>query len=147
MTQPAPASIAARNKVIAHALLALLLVGALVWWVVTGHASGWPAVALFLMPDVALLYGIAPGLAKGQLHPRAVRPYNWLHSFVGPAALGAVAVAGTLSGVLGDAGSWIAAALAWAAHVAVDRSVGYGPRTPGGFQRGARSTSPPRATD
>jgi hypothetical protein len=89
--------------------------------------SGWLALAFFAAPDVALLYGIAPGLAKGQLHPRAVPLYNALHSFVGPVVPVAAAV------WLGPA--WTVAALAWAAHVAVDRAVGYGPRTPEGFQQ------------
>lgn len=44
--------------------------------------------AFALAPDLAVLYGIAPGLARGQLHPRAVPIYNALHQFWGPLALG-----------------------------------------------------------
>ena len=125
-----------RPRAIAYAAAAMLLVGGLIWWAVTGRGGMWWAVGFFVMPDVALLYGMAPGLVKGQLHPRAVPLYNALHSFVGPVVLGAIAVAGAVSGVLGDAGSWSAAALAWAAHIAADRGMGYGPRTAEGFQRG-----------
>ena len=31
--------------------------------------------------------------------------------------------------------AWLVGALAWALHVAIDRAVGYGLRTPDGFQR------------
>lgn len=89
--------------------------------------SGWLVLACVVAPDVAFLYGMAPGLAKGQLHPRAVPLYNALHSFAGPVIPAAAAV------WLGPA--WTVAALAWAAHIAADRAVGYGPRTPEGFQQ------------
>jgi hypothetical protein len=89
--------------------------------------SVWYAVAFAVAPDLALLAGYAPGLAKGQLHPRAVLLYNALHSFVGPVLLGIAAL------LLGDA--WLVAALAWALHISLDRCVGYGFRTPGEFQR------------
>ena len=115
--------------------LFLLLVGLLLQRLFVDGGGVWHAVGFFLMPDVALLYGIARGLAKGQLHPRAVPLYNALHSFFGPALLGVVAVAGAASGVLAGDGSWIVAALAWAAHIAADRSMGYGFRTAEGFQR------------
>jgi hypothetical protein len=92
--------------------------------------SGWGAAALGVLgPDVALLLGAGSGLAKGQLHPRAVPVYNVLHRFWLPAALmvaGAVGVGGPAVFVLG---------LAWAFHVSLDRSVGYGLRDRHGFQR------------
>ena len=89
-------------------------------------AAGLAAAAL---PDVALLYGMAPGLIRGQLHPRAVTAYNALHDLAGPLAVfaGAAASGSTLL---------LAVGLGWTLHVAVDRSVGYGLRTPEGFQRG-----------
>jgi hypothetical protein len=90
--------------------------------------SGWIALAAAIAPDVALLLGMGrPGLAKGQLHPRAVPLYNALHSFAGPIAPAAASV------WLGPI--WLVVALAWAAHIAVDRAVGYGMRTPEGFQQ------------
>ena len=69
-------------------------------------------------PDVALL-----GLrGDGRLRPRWVPVYNALHRFPGPLvvlALGAPVLAA-----------------AWAAHVAIDRAVGYGLRAPDGTIRG-----------
>src|SRR4051812_33395977 len=52
------------------------------WWQFFAFGAG---------PDLALFAGIAPGLAKGQLHPRAVPLYNALHRFWGPLALGVLA--------------------------------------------------------
>jgi hypothetical protein len=51
---------------------------------------------------------------------------------VGPAALVAVAAAGPLGH------AWLVGGLAWGAHVALDRAVGYGLRTREGFQRSGR---------
>ena len=81
-------------------------------------------------PDLALLLGIGRDLAPGQLHPRAVPLYNALHHPAGPLALAAVVALGLL------ATPWLATAGAWAVHIAIDRAVGYGLRTPEGFQRG-----------
>jgi hypothetical protein len=89
-----------------------------------------PAAAGMLAPDLALLFGAGSGLEKGQLHPRAVPLYNAVHRFWGPAALLVAAAAG----VLGT--GWLVAGIAWALHVALDRSLGYGLRTREGFQRG-----------
>jgi hypothetical protein len=93
------------------------------------NAAWWPAVAFGLGPDVAVLYGIAPGLARGQLHPRAVLLYNGLHRFWGPLALAVVALVAQLP--LG----YVAGALAWSCHVAFDRAIGLRLRTPDGFQQ------------
>jgi hypothetical protein len=114
----------------AYATLTAALAAAAVVVVVAGDAAWWPAVAFALAPDLAVVYGIAPGLARGQLHPRAVPLYNALHRFWGPLALAVVVLAAALP--LG----YVAAALAWAGHVAFDRAIGLRPRTPDGFQRG-----------
>ncbi len=87
----------------------------------------WAALSFFVLPDVALLYGAAPGLEQGRLHPRAVRFYNVAHSFWMPLALMA-------------AGLWLpplvfASGAVWAAHVAVDRGLGFGFRSREGYQR------------
>jgi hypothetical protein len=113
-----------------YAALAAALLAVVVILVVTAEASWWQAVAFGLGPDAPLLYGIAPGLARGQLHPRAVPLYNALHRFWGPLALALVAAVGLIPS------AFLVGALAWAFHVALDRSVGYGLRTPDGFQRG-----------
>jgi hypothetical protein len=110
---------------LAAALLALLVVE------LVRHSTGWWQLAAFgAGPDVALLLGIGAGLARGQLHPRAVPLYNALHRFWGPLALGVVTLAAGLPR------GYVVGALAWALHIAVDRSVGYGLRTRDGFQRG-----------
>jgi hypothetical protein len=117
------------HRRLGYGLLAVALSG-LVVLEYTRHTVGWwPPVVFGAGPDLALLLGAGHGLETGRLHPRAVPLYNVLHRFWGPLALGVVAVAAGLSPV------WVVGALAWALHVAVDRAVGYGLRTPDGFQR------------
>jgi hypothetical protein len=112
---------------IAYAALTALLIAALALEVAATDTSWWLVVVFLLGPDIALVLGIGSGLEKGQLHPRAVPLYNALHRYWGPAALAVASI------VLPE--GWLAAALAWALHVSVDRTVGYGLRTPEGFQR------------
>jgi hypothetical protein len=109
-----------------YAALAPLLLLALAV-ALDGH---WGAAALGLLgPDVALAFGAGRDLRPGQLHPRAVPLYNALHRLWPPALLLAAGASGLLP-------TWcLVTALAWLAHVAVDRAVGYGLRTPDGFQR------------
>jgi hypothetical protein len=76
-----------------------------------------------------VLYGSAPGLARWQLHSRAVPLYNALHRFSGPFALAIAALAAGLP--LG----YLARAIALGLHVAFDRAIGLRPRTLDGFQR------------
>jgi 1,4-dihydroxy-2-naphthoate octaprenyltransferase len=113
---------------IAYALLggvaAVLAIGV----VVMQHASWWQLLVLAIAPDVALLFGASRDLERGQLHPRAVPLYNAVHRFWVPAILIVVGV------LLRDIG-WMAGGLAWAAHIAFDRSLGFGLRTKEGFQR------------
>jgi hypothetical protein len=114
---------------LAYAGLAAVLLAGLAYelW---AHGTGyWQLAAFGAGPDLALLLGAGAGLERGQLHPRAVPVYNLLHRFAGPVALLALVV---LAG-LGPA--WVVAALAWALHLAIDRTVGYGLRTKEGFQR------------
>jgi uncharacterized protein DUF4260 len=108
----------------------VLACGALLFRV-AGAAGGLATaagLAAALLPDLALLRGAEPGLARGQLAPRAVPLYNAVHAPWGPLAALAAGLA------LGSAIA-LAAGLGWALHVALDRSLGYGPRTPAGFQR------------
>jgi Domain of unknown function (DUF4260) len=110
-------------------LLMTVALFALIAYQLAEHGTGWWQFFAFgAGPDLALLLGIAPGLAPGQLHPRAVPLYNALHRFWGPAALLIAATAGPLGA------GFIVGALAWGAHIALDRTVGYGLRTPDGFQ-------------
>ena len=107
---------------------AAIAIGLLALAIEIAGVGTWQLWIAFVLPDVALLAGAARGLQRGQLAPRAVPLYNALHHPAGP--LLAVVVAAAL---LPDA--WLAAALAWGAHVAMDRAAGYGLRTREGFQR------------
>lgn len=106
-------------------LLAAAVVAAVV------RDTGVSSVLVFaLLPDVALLAAIGAGPPQpGQLPRRAVPAYNLLHDPVVPAVLLVAAVAG-----LGT--YWVVAAMTWAAHIAIDRGVGYRLRTRDGWQRG-----------
>jgi hypothetical protein len=68
---------------VAYAGLGAALLASAVALIVVLDAAWWQTVAFALGPDLAVLYGIAPGLARGQLHPRAVWLYNTLHRFWG----------------------------------------------------------------
>src|SRR4051794_29392792 len=108
-------------------VLAALLLGAAVFEAVN-HGSWWAFATGLVAPDLALLLGGGAGLAPGQLHPRAVPVYNAVHRFWGPAAL-------VVAGVFLPGSTALVGGLAWAAHVTLDRGVGYGLRTREGFQR------------
>lgn len=117
------------HRRLACATLAALLLAAIILEAV-GHGTGYWQIATFAVaPDVALFLGVGTGLAKGQLHPRAVAVYNLMHRFWGPLLLAALASFGVISF------GFFIGALAWGFHIAVDRSVGYGLRTRDGFQR------------
>jgi hypothetical protein len=115
------AHIATPTKRLAYAALTAALLGTAIAVMATqGHM--WQFFAFGAAPDLALLLGIGSGLAKGQLHARAVPLYNGLHRFAGPILLALVP-------------GFLVAGLAWGVHVALDRTVGYGLRSPDGFQR------------
>ncbi|MCX4820520.1 DUF4260 domain-containing protein [Streptomyces sp. NBC_01142] len=80
-----------------------------------------------LLPDIALLYGIAAAPGFERLPSYAVRPYNVLHSPAVPAALLALAA------VIRSRRTAVAG-LGWLGHIAVDRAFGYGPRRPDGLR-------------
>jgi hypothetical protein len=115
-------------KKLAYLTLGVLATGLAIAVVVTQHTSWWQVVVFAIAPDLALLYGAGPGLEPGQLHPRAVPFYNAVHRPWVPAILIAFMV------VLQSPG-WLAGGLAWIAHIAFDRSLGFGLRSPEGLQR------------
>jgi hypothetical protein len=127
ITSPIPARATAGRS--GYAVLAAALLVALILAAIRYDAGIWQIALFGVGPDLALLAGAGSGLAKGQLHPRAVPAYNLAHRFSGPFALAVLAALGLLS-----AGFFVGA-LAWAFHIALDRSLGYGPRTRDGFQR------------
>lgn len=114
---------------LAFLALGLIAAGLAIYLVSSRGASIVPLIALAIAPDLPLLLGAAPGLARGQIHPRAVPLYNAVHRFWVPLALIAVAVLALRSP------SWIVAGLGWLAHIAFDRSSGFGLRSREGFQR------------
>jgi uncharacterized protein DUF4260 len=129
-THATPASPSrSQHRRVAYAGLCALIVAVIVVELAR-RGGGYGQLAAFgLAPDLALVFGAGAGLAKGQLHPRAVTAYNLLHRFWGPAALATLTIAGVLPA------AFVIGALAWTLHVALDRTVGYGLRTRDGFQR------------
>lgn len=111
-----------------YAGFGLVVVVAAIALVVWRHTTWWQVAVFAIAPDISLLAGISSGLERGRLHPRAVPFYNAVHRFWVPAVLIVVAV------VLQQLG-WAAGGLAWIAHIAIDRSLGFGLRTREGFQR------------
>jgi hypothetical protein len=109
-------------------VLGLVGAGLAIAVVVTQHASWWQLVVFSMAPDLSFLAGMSSGLARGQLHPRAVPIYNAVHRYWVPAVLVVVTL------VL-HSPEWLAAGLAWIAHISFDRSLGFGLRTKEGFQR------------
>ena len=92
------------------------------WWVFPLFAIG---------PDLAFFVGVGrkTTLAHGQMPSRAVPAYNALHRVSGPIVLGLLAAVGVLPPAL------LVGALVWGFHIFLDRAIGYGLRTPDGFQR------------
>src|SRR5262249_35658559 len=118
-----------KAKRAAYAGLAALLLASVVFEAVK-HSTGYWQIAVFAVGTaLPLLFGAGAGLERGQLHRRAVQPYNLVHRLWGPLALVVLAATGALE--IG----WLIGGLTWAFHIALDRSLGYGLRTPDGFQR------------
>jgi pimeloyl-ACP methyl ester carboxylesterase len=109
----------------AHGVVGLAL-AAWAFVSVVGRGEGlWHIVAFAFAPDLPLLIG--GGREKGRIGRWAVRPYNVTHRFVGPVVLAVIS--------LGLGAAWLTGALAWAAHIALDRSLGFGLRAPDGSIR------------
>ena len=127
-TAEIPATAAPLRRLAYAALAALLLA----WLVaaVAEHGAWAAALTGALAADLSLAFGGGAGLRPGQLHPRAVPLYNAVHRFWGPLVVMTLSAADALSH------GWFVFGLAWAFHVALDRSVGYGLRDAQGFQRG-----------
>lgn len=111
-----------------YAALGFIAAGLAIAVVVARHTSWWQLVVFAIAPDITLLLGSGRTLQRGQLAPRAVPFYNAVHRFWAPAVL-------TFLAIVLSSGTWVAAGLAWIAHIAFDRSLGFGLRTPEGFQR------------
>ena len=116
-------------KRLGYAAIGLVAAAVAIAVVVTQHASWWQLVVFAIAPDITLVFGSGRGLERGQLAPRAVPLYNAVHHFWAPAVLVVLAL-------LLREFAWVAACLAWCAHIGFDRSLGFGLRTREGFQRG-----------
>jgi len=86
------------------------------------HGGGWMLFAVLLLaPDLSAL-GYLAGPAAGAAW------YNAAHTYLVPAAMGAVG--------LGTGHAQLSLlALIWAAHIGLDRLLGYGLKYPDGFKR------------
>lgn len=119
-----------RTRRLDYGLLGLSLSAWAVFQVVRHETGLWQVIAFAVVPDLPMLIGAGSVREKGRISPRAVRPYNATHRLVGPIVLAAVAW------LLGGA-AWFTGGLAWGAHIAFDRSLGFGLRGPDGSIRTA----------
>jgi hypothetical protein len=76
------------------------------------HGASWWWFVLLLFPDVSAL-GYVAGRRRG------ATAYNLAHTYTGPAVLG-------VYGVLAGNDVALSLALVWAAHIGMDRALGYG---------------------
>src|SRR3954454_21471645 len=99
------------SRRLAYLGLSSLLVLSIVVEVVRQRTGYWQLAAFGIGPDLALVVGIGAGLARGQLHPRAVPLYNALHRFWAPIVLVALAAGGVVGSV------YLIGALIWCLHI------------------------------
>ncbi len=85
------------------------------YWFLGGN--WWLFVLLLLAPDLAF-FGYAAGEKTG------ARIYNLVHTYTAPAILGAI-------GWFGGMPLLLQLGLIWAAHIGMDRALGYGLKYPG----------------
>jgi hypothetical protein len=86
-----------------------------------GDYAGWAFFAFLLAPDLSFAAYLA-GPRVGAL------VYNLAHTYVWPVPLGTACLLG------GEAGLPVQIALIWAAHIGVDRVLGYGLKYPTAFE-------------
>ncbi len=132
LARTAPEAPVARLAVRPPYLVAGAALGAAAVTLAVIWGTGVSSVLVFIvLPDVTLLLALGgQGVQQGQLPARAVPGYNLMHHPAVPAAVLALAAVGLVGGY------WVVAALAWGAHIGIDRGCGYGLRTRDGWQRG-----------
>jgi hypothetical protein len=86
-----------------------------------GDYAGWAFIAFLIAPDLAIAaYAAGPRIGAVV--------YNLAHTYAFPVAL----AAGCL--LTGEAGLPVQIALIWAAHIGIDRVLGFGLKYPSGFK-------------
>lgn len=97
-----------------------LVIGLLcIWFFHRSGTSWWLFGGLIVAPDLTML-----GYIAGPRTGAAI--YNAGHTLLVPGALAAVGL-----GI--DSSAFLAAAMAWGAHIGIDRALGYGLKYPTGF--------------
>ena len=121
---------------IAWGILAVVLIGFAIF---EDAKYGGVAIAVLvvfaILPDLSLIGAFA---GSGRLRPDRVRLYNLAHAWWLPVALVVASLAVPVPGFgwgLRPGLEIFLAGLAWLAHIAVDRAVGYGLRAPDGSIR------------
>jgi Domain of unknown function (DUF4260) len=106
-----------------------------------------PIVVFAVLPDLSFLAGVGQRHERGQLAPRAVAVYNAAHMLTVPLVVVVLALAALLAirVTIADPAQFestrrlplvaYVAGVMWLGHIAFDRSLGFGPRTPAGWQR------------
>jgi hypothetical protein len=131
-------------------LIAGLVLIAFAIFEVAAHDLGpWPIIVFALLPDFAFVAGVGQPHQRGQLPPRAVPLYNLAHGLALPLTLTTLALIALIAvkALVTDPGQLQAArnaplvayvaGITWVAHIAIDRAIGFGLRTPDGWQRTA----------
>lgn len=99
---------------------AVVLVGALLFYRELG-ASWLLFAVLFLAPDLAILAYLRPDARIGAV------VYNAVHTYLWPGLL-------YLAGFVAASTGLMSVGLAWAAHIALDRAIGFGLKYPTAFR-------------
>ncbi|KZM47416.1 DUF4260 domain-containing protein [Labrenzia sp. OB1] len=107
-----------------EALFVFLAMLVLYYW---SGAPWWIFLLLFLVPDLSML-GYLAGPRLGAF------AYNLAHAYIGPALLlGAVVLLTDLLWAPSALWDFAPLAVIWASHIAFDRLLGYGLKSPEGF--------------
>jgi len=119
-----PASSRPRHRRLLAGIAGLLLLAGCIAEVARhGGITIWAGLLGLIGPDLAFLAGIGQPHEPGLLPPRAVPAYNLVHRLWLPVILLAVV---SLDGQsTGQAAPYVAAALGWLAHIALDRALGF----------------------
>jgi hypothetical protein len=126
------------------------------WWVIgllsgafgvfEAIKHGGPSAYLFFVgaigPDIPLFAQLFLRHRKGQLHRAVVPWYNVLHFPLLPLVL--IAFFSFYGDTNDQSAPGFTLGVAWLAHIAVDRAIGYGLRDRNGWQRGARRSALPQ---